>query len=686
MMPTARLLSVYVLALLFIAISRAPLVRAADEAQTEVPLKQLVAYTSGVAFFERAGEVEGNADLVLEFPTESMDDLLKTLVLLDLDGGKTATVMYENRDPVARSLGTLPFELQPGASLGDLLGQFRGQQIAIDDWQGRIVSIETQTLRDEQQVRGVELLLVQTDEGLMRLPLDEIAAIKLVDPEVQQRFQRALELLAMQADSPAKRVTLQFRGEGKRRVRIGYLQEFPVWKVSYRLVIDADGKTLLQGWAMVENTTDQDWQDVQLSLVSGQPFAFRMNLYEPLYVQRPEVQPSAVAGLVPREYGRQLQRSRPRGGEFGGFGGGGAFGGGGFGGGGFGGSFGSEDAMEFGGGRDRSLGDRLSESQPAMATATEVGELFHYGIDTPVTLASETSAMLPIVNANVEGEKLSLYDPTVNAKHPQHGLRIKNTTDLHLMRGPITVLDEAQYAGDSRMADTPPGSERLITYAMDPEVDVNIESGSVEKQLVEVRLTRGVILTKHRVQRVATYELDNQGSKSRLVVIQRPENAGWELVEPKAARTTDNALRFEVSVPAGESVTLPVVEQQTSQEKFAVEQLSDEELALYLNSPLVSEQAKQTLESYRQRRVERTRLRLAVNASEAELRALAQEQERIGKSMDRLDRTSELYQRFVKKLGELETRIERERVRLAELRKKLQDIQNKIGEIAPFEF
>ncbi|WP_425400592.1 hypothetical protein [Aeoliella sp.] len=659
--------------------------------EPEVHLKQVVAYTSGVAFFERAGEVDGDADLVLEFPTEGMDDLLKSLVLLDLDGGKASTVTYENRDPVARSLGTLPFALQPGAGLGDILQQFRGQRIVLGkDIEGRIVSVETQTIRDREQSYDQQLLLVQTDDGLRRIPLAEMTSVKLVDPEVQERFQRALELLAMQADSPAKRVTLQFRGEGKRRVRIGYVQEFPVWKVSYRLVMDDAGEALLQGWAMVENTTDQDWREVGLSLVSGQPFAFRMNLYEPLYVQRPQVQPSSVAGLVPREYGLDFAPSRRPGGRGGSFGGGGgSFGGGGFGGGAFGGGgfgFGGSMGEATDGQAERSLGDRLAESQPTMASASEVGELFHYEIDSPVTLASETSAMLPIVNAKVKGEKLSLYDPSVNAKHPQHGVRLTNTTDLHLMRGPITVLDDAQYAGDSRMADTPPGAERLITFAMDPEVDVEIKVDPPENRMIEARLVRGVMLTKHRVRRTSNYQLKNQSTKPRLLVIERSQQAGWDVVEPEVTKTTDNSVRFEVSVPAGELVKLPVVEQQINQEKFAVEQLSDDQLAVYLHSPLVDEQAKQTLEGYQKHRVERNQFRLAVNSSEAELRALAAEQERIGKSMDRLDRNSELYQRFVTKLDELETRIERERARLAELRKQLQNVQNKIGAIAPFEF
>ena len=92
---------------------------------------------------------------------------------------------------------------------------------------------------------------------------------------------------------------------------MGYIQESPVWKTSYRLVLKDGEEPFLQGWAIVENTTEDDWNDVQLTLVSGRPISFLMDLYQPLYVTRPAVEPESFASLRPQTYGQDLRARRP---------------------------------------------------------------------------------------------------------------------------------------------------------------------------------------------------------------------------------------------------------------------------------------------------------------------------------------------------------------------------------------
>ena len=119
-------------------------------------------------------------------------------------------------------------------------------------------------------------------------------------------MQEALAILSKAHRSDKKTVTLDFLGKGKLPVRIGYIQEFPVWKTSYRLVVKDDGSMFLQGWAIIENTTEQDWSNVSLTLVSGQPISFVQDLYQPLYAVRPIVVPESYASLSPRIYDQDL--------------------------------------------------------------------------------------------------------------------------------------------------------------------------------------------------------------------------------------------------------------------------------------------------------------------------------------------------------------------------------------------
>ncbi len=253
-----------------------------------------------------------------------------------------------------------------------------------------------------------------------------------------------------------------------------------------------DEKPFLQGWAIVENTTEQDWNDVNLTLVSGRPISFIMDLYQPLYAQRPVVQPELYASLRPQMYDQDLaaaneefrksaeskdaapadRLARSRAGRMAG----GAFGA----------ARGLAAPAAPAAGDDLQLGVRvdaeklaelnLAQGGQSLAQGGDVGELFQYTIATPVTLPRQQSAMLPIVNGSVEGTKVSIYNQSVHAKHPLNGLKLKNTTKLHLMQGPVTVFDGGAYAGDAKIEDLQPDTERLISYALDLDTEVAPET------------------------------------------------------------------------------------------------------------------------------------------------------------------------------------------------------------------
>ena len=280
---------------------------------------------------------------------------------------------------------------------------------------------------------------------------------------------------------------------------MGYIQEAPLWKTSYRLVLKPKGPPLLQGWAIVENTTEHDWQDVDLTLVNGRPISFIMDLYQPLYVARPVVAPETFASLRPQTHGQDLAAKEEefaraaeranRGEGFGsrgagarggmaGMGGGMGMGMGGMGGGG--GYFG-------GGGAQKPATTPIDPGAGVQAAAhgDDVGELFRYQIREPVVLNRQQSAMLPIVNESVEGDKLSLYNPAVQAKHPLNAVQLVNSTELHLMQGPITIFDGGEYAGDARIEHLAPGSRRPITYALDLDTEITVQrpaAGRVARQ------------------------------------------------------------------------------------------------------------------------------------------------------------------------------------------------------------
>lgn len=641
----------------------------ADEA-AKLPLSRVVAFNTGVAFFEYAGTVDGDQSVTLKFEARDINDVLKSLVLLDLDGGEASSITYDNREPLARTLTALSVDLTGDTSLAGLLRQLRGQEIEVEASgakRGRIVGVEQRDfpLRDTAIQR--DFLLLSTAEGLRSVALDEVELLRLINSEIDKDFQRALKLMAGAQSSQQKEVSLRFRGEGKRRVQVGFIQELPVWKTTYRLVLDDDRKPFLQGWAIVENTTNKDWEDVELSLVSGRPISFLMDLYEPLYVRRPSVALDLSSGLTPRIHGqgiagdpfggeqrRRMEETSRRRGSFGS-----RSGGGGFGGGGFGGEFGGASPESARQESERSLSDSVSQTSQAMGVGGDVGELFRYLIDAPVSLASEHSAMLPIVTTEVEGEKLGIYNPATHAEHPLSGFRLKNSTNLHLMQGPIAVFDGDEFAGDARIADIPPGGERLISYALDLKTEVFRSVAASKTKQVNVQLNGLALVFEHLMTRSDDYAIKNSDNKPKTLLIERAVAPGWRLVAPrKAEETTRDLRRFKVLATAGETTLLRVTEQQPRKRVQPLVAMDDEALAKMIEARGLDDASRQVLKRYAERRktLSKAQDKLATLVKRAS--AISFEQERIRQNMETLDRTSSLYARYEKKLDAQETEIE----------------------------
>jgi len=668
--------------------------RAQEKADDPLPLKKVVLYNAGVGFFERRAEVEGNVKVELQFNAEDINDLLKSMVLQDLGGGKISSVNYASLDPITKTLKTFAIDLTNNPTLANLLDQVRGEQVEIEAPNritGTILGVESreQPVGDKDRVVKAEFLNLLTDGGLRSFPMATISRIKLIEPKLDAELRQALKVLALGHATDKKTVSLSFEGEGKRPVRVGYIQQSPIWRTTYRLVLSDKKPPFLQGWALVENPTEEDWRDVSLTLVSGRPISFVMDLYQPLYVSRPVVENELFSSLRPQVYNQDLQR---RAGEFaakaaqpmqrmlrrdarrGGMGGGQAP---------------AADAdydmptpeAEVALGVQLQNQLNLQRGVEAVAQAGDVGELFQYKIEAPVSLPRQQSAMLPIVNGAVQGEKLSIYNPRVQAKHPLNGLRLKNSTDLHLMQGPITVFDDNTYAGDARIEDLPPGSERLISYALDQEVEVAPEMKSAPEQLTSVRIAKGTLTATRKYQRTQTYTVKNSDKHDKKVLIEYPYDAGWKLVEPKEpAEKTRDLYRFVVTAEPGKPASLNIVEEQTISQEVALTNLTDDAIVLYQRSTVVGEPVKKALAEIVKRKHELQQLLNSRQERTQLIDSITQEQGRIRENMGRLDRNSELYSRYVKKFSEQEDQVEKARGQIEELNRQINEQQKALDE------
>jgi hypothetical protein len=672
----------------------------------ELPLSRLVLFSSGVGYFQRSGTVEGDARVDLQFPAGDINDLLKSLILQDLGGGQVGAVTYESRDAVERTPHGLATGLAVNPSFSQLLFGLRGEQVEIGlpggqtpeaTLTGQVIGIEKQ----QRPVGGekfveVEYLNLLTREGIRSLPLEQLRRVRVLRAELDQEFRRALASLVSSPDDGKKTLHLNFLGNGKRSVRVGYIAESPIWKATYRLALARD-RALLQGWAIVDNTSDEDWNDVRVGLIAGRPISFRMDLYEPLYVLRPLIQPELFASLRPPTYSGPVEEWNRRAWAFGGFGparqqlgalgAAGGFGGG-LGGGNLGGfgQFGQQGGMAQLGGQGQQApgpqqpaepqpppkrpadGINLREGVMSAAIASQLGEYYQYHIDKPVSLPRQKAALLPILNQDVKVTRVSVYNEAVQRKHPLHGLRFKNDSGLHLMQGPVTVFADDTYAGDSRLPDLQPNETRLVSYAIDLGVEVLPEAVPERENLEAVKIVRGVLHAAFQARRGKTYTLRNRSDHERTVLIAHPVDTKWRLAgPPKPVERSREFYRFEVKAGAGKNAKLEVGEEMARSPEVALAAATDEALEFYLRVLVTSPKVRAALEEVQRFKAQAADLRGRMLRETSELGNIERDQERLRKNVERVPPTSEAYKRYLRKFDEQETEIERRRAQLAKL-------------------
>jgi hypothetical protein len=656
---------------------------------TALPIRNVVLYSSGVGYFQRRGEIDGNVRVDLTFQVRDINDLIKSMVVQD-EKGVVSAVSYDSLDPVERTLKSYAVNLTNNPSFGQILSQMRGervevvlQQTAVNQpgtVQGAIMGIEKQRQTSKDGPVETDVVNLWCAEGVRAIKLGDVQRLRFLNPTIENEFRRALDTLSLSHDAQKKAVSLNFAGDGKRDVKVGYVVENPIWKTSYRLVLDKEsGKPFLQGWAIVDNPTDDDWNGVGMALVSGRPISFQMDLYQPLYVPRPMVEMELFQSLRPVAYGggiREEQKALASAPMADGFARGGAMP-----------AAKSETATR--GFRNRAMdrdkameeGERLSEELgkrmnlqqgvQSAATASQLGDFFQYFINQPVTLPRQKSALLPIVNKEVEGRRLSIYNPSVHAKFPMLGLMLKNSSGLHLMQGPITVFEGSTYAGDARIQDLQPSDERLISFAVDLGTEVETKVQNPPQRLTKVLVRDGAVWTTNRIREEKTYTVTNRSGQERTLWIEHPYRAEFELIsKEKPVERTSDFYRFEMKVAPDpkKGISQTIVEERDVSTAFAISNSPDATIRFFMTNALASPGVKKALEAALALKADHAKAQQDLTNVNLELRNLTDDQGRLRANLREMPATAAAYKRYLEKFDKQETQIE-------ELQAKQKDLQ-----------
>lgn len=707
----------------------------AGKPTTKLPLTKVVLYNAGIGYFHRSGNITGPTAVELKVDREDVNDLLKTLIAEDSTGTPPRSVTFDHHASNDVALRAFALDLAVNPTIGNLLHQARGEKVTITEKDGAnssglIVSVEKPTpevipyssshpasedaavMKTKvvaPPVDAVERVNLLADDGLQSIPLKSIKKVKFLKPELEAEFRKALEKLASSRMEGKKTVAVEFSGGGQRDVKVGYVAEAPLWKPNYRMSLTANvGK--MQAWATVENSTDEDWSNVDVTLASGRPMTFQMDLYEPLYLPRPMVEPEAFASLRPPVYAAgQFGQLGGIGGGIGGIGGfGGGFGGGmpntkggqnqGIGGGAFGIQGGLTGQFGIQGGSAytirpgiRSLsGDRLSYAEfidrmknkaaeknaihagiggGLISANTEIslGESAEYKIAEQVSLPRYKTALLPFHTGAVDVERVSIYNASTLANNPLLGLRVKNNTGLFLPAGPIAIYDNGSFAGEARLADFKKDQTRLISFAIDLLTTIRQSEYDFKTINEDFVIENGQLHSSLERRYSLSYVIRSAATAERFVLIEHPVTPQRSLVSPeKPEERTKDAYRFRVTAKPNQTVKLEVIEQEKVEIKDELNSIADSNIQDAIaksKRPAV----KAVLEKLAAMKAALSLTAKEIGIEQNALKQIDIDQSRLRANIEKVPRDSDAYKRYLKKFDEQETEIESRRKKVLEL-------------------
>ena len=523
----------------------------------DLRVTRAVLYQNGIGYFERQGKVDGQSIKLRILPAQ-IADVLKSLTVVDLGSGRAINVALPVEKTQSRRLASLPRQVRNGGGLMAIAQAFRGAEAKVkakgSSGSGRIVGVESLSGAEED---GEWRLTILRDDGtLQSFDLAKVKSLQIKDRTLEVGLRKALDVSLDQGSWKPVELVVHLAGKSPHDLLVSYVVDMPTWKPAYRVVL-AKGKDkgLLQGWAVVDNVSGEDWDKVDLSLTAGTPLTFKYDLYTPRFVRRPdlsprqeamaEAPPPATDGAAPmeepapeaaedaddeakesladkRDYRRRSKkgkrRYRPRRpsaksarSRYGlrGPGGGSGRGIGGLGG----------KKLER---KPRLTAELMEKGFQALVAGSRIGSLFRYDIEEPVTIKDRQSALVSILNKRVPAEDVLLFRVDSGKKHPYRAVRLTNTTGYLIEKGPVAIYKDGSFVGEAVGGKVEAKTSTFIPYSVDGRVLVSLSDRTTDGQARLLKIYNGQITCE--VKRVAIH---------KYTVFNRAEEAGHD-VHPAA--------------------------------------------------------------------------------------------------------------------------------------------------------
>ncbi len=672
---------------------------------SKLNVKKVIIHRSGISYFILEGLMKGSDTFELEFKIDEMDDVLKSLFVLDTsEKGYISSISYDAALETSQLLKSIMLNIPDRGSLSSLITQIKGADVKLiiaggKTIVGTIIGIEEieKINKNEKTVEKLLILLQENDE-ISKFNFSDFKSFNILNEDIKKDLKFFLDTVISGKKKDAKKIKINCESGGddevERIVFVYYIRESPIWKTSYRLIMSKEQaqeeKCLLSGWSLIENTTNQDWEDVELSLVAGMPVSFKYEFYRPIFIQRPVIRPPRVLSVKPTEIEEGLKSE-----DYGEY---------------------EMDALEAApremmkkakmgrrgmpppapaavagfGGRMTSImsDDALLEkikSQTKVQTK-DLGELFEYNISNPVTIKRKQSALVPILTEVIKARRVLLYNKNEYGKNPYACLEITNNTKLTLERGPVTIIYDDNLAGEAIVPFLNKEDTRLLNYAVEQAVlithEVKTESLSVHK----VTIGSGYSYEYYYTNMMTTYKIQNKTSEAKELYLDHPKTHGFKFIEkPVDPEETPNYWRFKITLKPKDAITFKLKEQREDYSSNYLRNWSRDDIfkrvGFYVKQKFINEKLESQLKEIAESIQNLNQKKQKKSKLVEERNQMSDEQSRLRENISVLGEDTQsiaLKERYIKKFNDQETRFEKISVETKKLTKEIDSLNKKI--------
>ena len=642
---------------------------AASMAAAELPVKRVVLYKHGVGYFERNGDLVSGESARLDFKASDMNDVLKSLTVVETGGGKVTGLRYDSAMPLEARLAEYSFGIGEHVPLAEFLDQFKGARIEFDTIAGSIVSGRSIPQTNDKTHR--ELVVVMTDANELRtVDLSAVTKIKLSDNVLQKQLRDYLSAMAGARTKEQRSVYIDSTDARARKLSASYLIPTPIWKSSYRLIFRNDPKPLLEGWAIIDNTTNDDWTNIRLSLVSGKPVSFQSRLYEPKVVERPFAELPEDAAVRPMVYEGEVMkkmatppppapaRATPYGPAM------------------------AAAPMRMMAEAADAPAPRQQESNIAVQTeGRDLGELFEYAFGNPVTVRRNQSAMLPFLQQPLDARKLLIYSDR-SQQNPRTAAELTNATGKTLDGGPITVFDNDAYAGEALVETVKSGDKRLISYGVDLGTRITTKIDSGNQRYLEFTARRGVVFAKSGVEETTVFTIKNVDARAKTLIIEHPIRQNYKLLNQKPTETTASMNRFTVALKPASEDSFTIKEDFVHDQVISLSSSTPDHIATLMVNRTMSAAGRKALEAVVSQKRQIAEADRVIRTAEQRVADLSKDQERLRQNISSLNSIAgqqDTVQRYARDLAAREQQIVTLRDQASEQRQKKSSLEAELN-------